>query len=90
MPLRTCVACRRKREKAELLRWVVTGGTARPDPAARGPGRGAYVCRDERCLERLVRLGRKRDWDFGTHGAAFRLAIRGDVVQNVPGETHEN
>ena len=90
MPTRTCVACRRKREKGELLRWVLEDGRARPDPAARLPGRGAYVCRDEKCLETLSRRGRKRGWDFGAHGPAFALAIRGDVVQNVPGETHEN
>jgi predicted RNA-binding protein YlxR (DUF448 family) len=88
VPLRTCVACRRKREKAELLRWIVNeDGTAAPDPAAVHPGRGAYVCRDEACLDRLLRRGAKVGFAPGPAEAAFRLAIRPNVVQNVPGES---
>lgn len=90
MPIRTCVACRRRTEKRDLLRWVVDAeGRPAPDPDARAPGRGGYVCRTEECVERLSRRERRRGvapeaWE------AFRLAIRGDVPQNVAGETHEN
>ncbi|HUG87552.1 MAG TPA: YlxR family protein [Actinomycetota bacterium] len=47
MPERTCVACRAKREKEDLLRIV-----RRPDGAlvvGAGSGRGAYVCRRGSC-----------------------------------------
>jgi predicted RNA-binding protein YlxR (DUF448 family) len=88
LPLRTCVACRKRREKAELLRWVVSAsGTAEPDPEGRRPGRGAYLCRDEACLGRLLTRGAKLGFVVGAGEAAFRLAIRRDVVQNVPGES---
>lgn len=91
MPVRTCAACRRKSGKDRLLRWVVDGeGRAVPDVRAVLPGRGAYVCRTETCLDLLIRSARRRGIDFGAHEPAFRLAVRGDVVQNVPGETHEN
>lgn len=91
MPVRTCVACRRKDAKDALLRWVVDReGRAVPDVRAVLPGRGAYVCRSPACLERLIRRSARGGIDFGTHESAFRLAIRGDVIQNVPGETHEN
>jgi predicted RNA-binding protein YlxR (DUF448 family) len=91
VPVRTCAACRRKGEKSVLLRWVVgADGCAAPDVRAVLPGRGAYVCRADECLDRLIRGSRRTGIDFRTHEKAFRLAIRGGVVQNVPGETHEN
>ncbi|NNE44384.1 MAG: YlxR family protein [Gemmatimonadetes bacterium] len=91
VPIRTCVACRTRREKHDLLRWVVDArGVARPDVPARSPGRGYYVCRLESCFERLLKSGPKRGRDFRNHEPAFRLAVQGDVVQNGPGETHEN
>jgi uncharacterized protein len=54
IPIRTCVACRSKRSKAELLRLVLDeeGCTVR-DEMGRKPGRGAYVCRAGSCLEDL-------------------------------------
>jgi predicted RNA-binding protein YlxR (DUF448 family) len=62
-------------------------GIATPDPAAVRPGRGAYVCRDEACLDRLLRRGAKAGFVPGPSSAAFRLAVRWNVVQNVPGES---
>jgi hypothetical protein len=54
------------------------------------PGRGAYLCRADECLDRLIRNAKRTGIDFRKREPAFRLAIRADVVQNVPGETHEN
>ena len=89
MPVRSCAACRGRFDKQELLRWVVDGeGCAVPDPRGRARGRGAYVCRREECWERLRK--RKGGPDFRREERAFQLAIRGDVIQNVPGESHEN
>jgi predicted RNA-binding protein YlxR (DUF448 family) len=56
-PMRTCVGCRRRRPKAELLR-LVRRADGRVDADARGPGRGAYVCADRDCAERALRPGR--------------------------------
>lgn len=45
IPLRSCVACRDKRPKRELLRVVaLPEGGARVDVSGRLNGRGAYVC----------------------------------------------
>ena len=66
-PERTCVGCRRRRVQAELVRLAVDDGrvvAARPG----APGRGAYVCPDERCLEAAQK---KR---------AFARAFRGPVT----------
>jgi predicted RNA-binding protein YlxR (DUF448 family) len=58
-PLRTCLVCRGVRPQAALLRFVRTAeGVVEPDPDRRRGGRGAYVCRVERCLSGAVRRGR--------------------------------
>jgi predicted RNA-binding protein YlxR (DUF448 family) len=48
-PERTCLACRRKRPKLELLRIVRSPrGDVGVDTAGHAEGRGTYVCRDDR------------------------------------------
>lgn len=60
IPVRTCVACRRRKEQAALVRLAVApraGGTDAVvvDPQRRQPGRGAYVCPRRTCLEGALR-----------------------------------
>ncbi|WP_169943937.1 YlxR family protein [Microbispora sp. H11081] len=50
-PLRTCVGCRVRTVKSELLRLVVAEGVIAPDPRGRLPGRGASLHPSPRCLE---------------------------------------
>ena len=50
-PVRTCVGCRGRAAKTDLLRVVADGDRLVPDPAGRLPGRGASVHRDPRCLD---------------------------------------
>ena len=51
-PERSCVACRAKRDKSELLRVVRSPqGAVSLDLSGRAPGRGAYVCQSAACLE---------------------------------------
>lgn len=58
-PERTCVGCRIKRPKRELLRVARTpNGRIEVDPRGKAPGRGAYVCRDTACVEQATRKGR--------------------------------
>ena len=61
VPERTCIGCRVKRPKAELLRIVRTAGDAAGfDQLQRLPGRGAYVCRTEQCLRTGLDRGLNR------------------------------
>jgi predicted RNA-binding protein YlxR (DUF448 family) len=58
-PRRTCVGCREVREKRQLVRLVRRPeGVVVVDRTGSVPGRGAYVCGDPRCVERLVKSGR--------------------------------
>ncbi|MBW2285095.1 MAG: DUF448 domain-containing protein [Deltaproteobacteria bacterium] len=67
VPLRTCIACREKRNKAVLIRMIRDeSGRVVRDDAGRGGGRGAYVCPDRSCLEKLKK------------GHLLRRALRAD------------
>ncbi|MGW0885163.1 YlxR family protein [Streptomyces sp. NPDC002671] len=54
-PERTCVGCRQRAAKDELLRTVADGEHCVPDPRGTLPGRGAYVHPDLVCLDQAVR-----------------------------------
>ena len=54
-PERTCVGCRERAAKSELLRIVVDEGEVVPDPRGTLPGRGAYVHPASVCLDLAVR-----------------------------------
>lgn len=50
--LRSCAICREKKEKNELLRIVrLPDGTVEVDPSGKKPGRGAYICKNEKCIK---------------------------------------
>ena len=56
-PARQCVACREKRPKRELIRLVRDPeGEVIIDIRHHADGRGAYICRNESCIE----LARKK------------------------------
>ncbi|MGV9567779.1 YlxR family protein [Streptomyces sp. NPDC003480] len=54
-PERTCVGCRERAAKIELLRIVVIEDICVPDPRGTLPGRGAYVHPVPACLDLAVR-----------------------------------
>jgi predicted RNA-binding protein YlxR (DUF448 family) len=59
VPERSCIACRRKRPKWELVRIVRTSdGAVEIDVGGKKAGRGAYLCRLQECSE--VALKKKR------------------------------
>ena len=54
VPLRQCLGCNERKTKAELLRVVRTPeGEILLDFTGRRSGRGAYICRDVKCLKRV-------------------------------------
>ncbi|MFE0387965.1 YlxR family protein [Streptomyces bungoensis] len=54
-PERTCVGCRERAAKDDLLRIVKSGDACVPDPRGTLPGRGAYVHPALVCLDLAVR-----------------------------------
>lgn len=58
VPERTCIACRAKRSKRDLVRVVRTAvGEVHIDETGKRNGRGAYLCRQQACWERALQRG---------------------------------
>jgi uncharacterized protein len=58
VPERTCIGCRTMRPKPDLVRIAYDpNGSLRVDATGSAPGRGAYVCRDPRCVHLASRRG---------------------------------
>ncbi|MCD6344403.1 MAG: YlxR family protein [Anaerolineae bacterium] len=58
IPERTCIACRTKRPKRDLVRVVrAAAGGVLVDETGKRNGRGAYLCRQRECWEQALRRG---------------------------------
>ena len=59
VPQRTCFVCREKRDKQQLTRLVRTPeGTVLVDPTGKQNGRGAYLCDQVTCWDKVLANGR--------------------------------
>ncbi|WP_335938255.1 YlxR family protein [Streptomyces sp. PTD5-9] len=82
-PERTCVGCRERAAKHELLRIVADGDACVPDPRGTLPGRGAYVHPVPACLDLAVRR-RAFPRAFKAKGPFDTTALRGFVERATP------
>ena len=56
VPMRTCIACRSEKPKKELIRIVKTkDGEFTVDKTGKISGRGAYLCDDRACAEKVIK-----------------------------------
>jgi predicted RNA-binding protein YlxR (DUF448 family) len=59
IPKRTCVACRQRKDKVDLIHLVRNhDGNVMVDTSGRIPGRGAYLCPRRDCWEIGIRQNR--------------------------------
>ncbi|MGL4849083.1 MAG: RNase P modulator RnpM [Clostridium sp.] len=69
IPLRMCTGCSEMKPKKELIRVVKSKeGEVSVDLVGKKPGRGAYVCKSEDCLNKAYktrRLSRNLDVQIG-------------------------
>lgn len=55
-PTRMCTVCRTTHPKAELIRIVKNkNGEITVDPSQKADGRGCYICKDAKCLEKFIK-----------------------------------
>lgn len=59
IPQRTCMGCQTKKDKRELVRIVRSPeGEITVDLTGKKPGRGAYICPNQDCLEKVIKSKR--------------------------------
>ncbi|MEV6790418.1 YlxR family protein [Streptomyces sp. NPDC051320] len=82
-PERTCVGCRERAAKSDLLRIVAVQGVCVPDPRGTLPGRGAYLHPASVCLDLAVRR-RAFSRAFKVRGPLDSAALYQYVEQAAP------
>ena len=56
---RSCIGCNVKKDKKELIRIVKQqDGTIAVDKTGKLSGRGAYICGDKECLEKIIKTNK--------------------------------
>lgn len=56
IPQRTCIGCREKKDKKDLIRIVRNKeGIITLDKTGKANGRGAYICNNIECLEKAIK-----------------------------------
>lgn len=77
-PARTCIVCNEQKEKRELLRIVKSkDGVIEVDLTGKKNGRGAYICRKEECLEKLIKTKKLEK--------VFETEISSELYENIRG-----
>ncbi len=75
-PQRMCVSCREKKDKNELARIVLLeDGSIVSDPTGKMPGRGSYICRNEKCIKEEIKAHRL--------SKGLRHSLSADEIENV-------
>lgn len=82
VPLRRCLACNEQVPKNELLRIVKSkDGEIEIDLTGKKNGRGAYICKKEECLNKLIKSKRlEKNFEMEI-SSDFYESIRGVVIE---------
>ena len=53
--IRTCIACRTKKDKCDLIRIVAKENIATVDETGKANTRGIYICNEKTCINKLLK-----------------------------------
>lgn len=77
-PQRTCMGCNEKKDKKDLIRIVKNKeNEISIDKTGKAQGRGAYICDDITCLEKLIKTKRIEK--------IFDMKISEEIYENLRG-----
>ena len=77
-PQRTCMGCNEKKDKKELIRIVKNKeNEISIDKTGKKEGRGAYICDNINCLEKLIKSKRLEK--------VFDMKISEEIYENLRG-----
>jgi len=76
LPQRTCMGCNTKKDKKELIRIVKsTNGEIKIDITGKMDGRGTYICKNEDCLNKVIKNKRI--------SKVFEKEITNEIYENI-------
>ncbi len=79
LPQRMCIACREKKDKKSLIRVVCNKeGEISLDFTGKKAGRGAYICNDINCINKLIKNK--------LLNKAFETAVSEETYENIKNE----
>lgn len=86
---RTCMGCNSKKDKRDLLRLVFNKNNEMfVDKTGKAEGRGAYICNDEKCLDKLIKTKRlERVFEAKIDDKLYEN-IRGVIIEKKNNETN--
>ena len=77
-PQRTCMGCNQKKNKKELIRIVKNkNNEISVDRTGKKEGRGAYICDDVNCLDKLINSKRLE--------RVFEMSISDEIYESLRG-----
>lgn len=83
LPQRTCLGCNTKKGKKDLIRIVKDKeNNISIDFIGKANGRGAYICNDISCLEKVVKSKRLEK--------SFEMKITDEIYENLKGVIIDN
>ena len=78
LPQRTCMGCNSKKDKNELIRIVKNSeNEIFVDISGKQTGRGAYICNNSNCLEKLIKSKRLEK--------VFEMKISDEIYEKLRG-----
>ena len=79
IPQRKCIVCQDRDSKKELMRIVKNKeGEIFLDPSGRANGRGAYICKDSKCLKKAIKTK--------ALNRAFKVEVSDEVYEKLLAE----
>ena len=81
-PQRTCMGCNTKKDKKDLIRIVKNkSGQITIDKTGKLEGRGAYICDNKDCLEKIIKNKRlERVFDMQISNEIYE-SLRGVMIE---------
>ena len=77
-PQRTCMGCNQKKDKNQLIRIVKNKeNEISVDRTGKKEGRGAYICDDAQCLEKVIKSKRLEK--------VLEIKISDEIYENLRG-----
>lgn len=83
IPQRTCIGCNTQKNKNELIRIVINKeGQISIDRTGKANGRGAYICDNIECLEKIIKSKRLEK--------SFETQIPNEIYEELKSEISKN